>query len=360
MTLRAGIIGYGEFAEFCHQHWALLEGIEVVAASDRVPGRVPGELRFFEDWNDLIRDPGVDIVTIGTPPSLHTPMAVAALRARKHVLVEKPPAMNTNELEDLLSAARESGQVCAVDYMLRYNPVVDALKALADSRLLGDLKHVSVSNYAYDGKLPPAHWFWDKALSGGILVEHAVHFFDMVSYVWPSRPVSLTAHGVCRQPGMEDKVVASVAYEDGLIGTHYHHFFRPWWFERQSFRFGFERGEADMEGWIPLSLRLRALGGARMESSIRSLLPGANVTADGTAGQDSGGEQFVTASIEPDRPKMDVYADCLRAAMSDLARAIRDRSHTPRISIERCADSIRIASAGARYIADGRAAAVEV
>ena len=63
--------------------------------------------------------------------------------------------------------------------MQRYNPLFSQIKELVDSKLLGDVLHGTFENYASDEGLGPDHWFWDRIKSGGIFVEHGVHFFDM-------------------------------------------------------------------------------------------------------------------------------------------------------------------------------------
>ncbi len=359
-----GIIGYGGFASFCRQAWSALEDVRVVAAADSDPARDPGDLRFYSDWMDLVRDPEVSVVVVSTPPSTHAAMGLAAVREGRHVLLEKPPAMTVQELDSLLDALRDGGPLIAVDYMLRYNPLVLALRAIAESGCLGRLQHVSVVNYAADGNLPPEHWFWDKGVSGGILVEHAVHFFDMVSYVWPTPPVRVTAHTVCRSEGMEDKVVATVQHADGVVATHFHHFFRPGWFERQSFRFAFDAGEVDIEGWIPLSARVRAAVDPERKAKLMELLPQPEVVASSggerelrAAGTLYGAGEVLEVSASVPGPKSDVYAHCLREAMRDLAGSIR-AGKRPVIALERVADSVRVACAATAAAATGQAVAL--
>ena len=72
--------------------------------------------------------------------------------------------------------------------MQRYNPVYDAVDRLIQSGTLGELLHGSFENYASDENLPPEHWFWDRSKSGGIFVEHGVHFFDLFAgWLGPGR-----------------------------------------------------------------------------------------------------------------------------------------------------------------------------
>lgn len=353
-----GIIGYGEFAEFSHQSWKRLEGAEVIAASDVRRERVPDELTFYADWKELIADDRVHIITIGTPPSTHQEMALAALRAGKYVFVEKPPSLTYPGALEMLEEAGKADRLVVVDYMIRYNPIAEALKTINDEGILGKLQHVSVSNYAYDGKLGPEHWFWKKEVSGGILVEHAVHFFDLITFIDPgASPKLVTAHAVERVPGMEDKVEASVVYDNGLLATHYHHFFRPWWFERQTFRFAFDLGEVDVEGWIPLSAELRALVNPATKARLEQIFKGSefdyedlDVTEVTAGGANYQVNEMMDLFYIIQRPKMELYSDLVLWAMEPLVkRAQGDQSSTPRTELSTVIDSIKIADAATEF-----------
>lgn len=356
-----GIIGYGDFAQFLRHAWEGLPGVHVAAIADVNPDRNPKDTAFYTMWQELIRDDCVDLVVIGTPPSTHSSIALAAIEAGCHVLIEKPPAMTSAQVAALVEAGERRGRIVAVDYMLRYHPLVEALRELDRAHLLGKLQHFSMSNYAYDGKLGPSHWFWDKSVSGGILLEHAVHFFDMLAYVHPSRPVRLSAHGVSRKPGMEDKVAAVIEHEDGLIATQYHHFFRPTWFERQTFRFGYDLADIDMEGWIPSSLRLRAVVDQERKDKILGLFPGAEVQEHPIevnkvrcGGVDYAVDREFELEIVLPQPKIQVYTECLKATMADIAACVEKPGRPLRVALENCQDSVRVASAAADFVVSGQ------
>ena len=121
----------------------------------------------------------VDVVYIATPPFLHHAQAMAALEAGKHVIVEKPLAMTVAQADELIAAARRRDRLLVANLMQRYNPLFDAVRRLVEARVLGEVLHGSFENYASDENLPAEHWFWDRAKSGGIFVEHGVHFFDL-------------------------------------------------------------------------------------------------------------------------------------------------------------------------------------
>src|ERR1043166_7156595 len=99
--------------------------------------------------------------------------------------------------------------------MQRYNPVFDMVRRLIDSRVLGEFLHGYFENYASDEGLPPEHWFWDREKSGGIFIEHGVHFFDLFNgWLGPGQVVA--AQRTLR-PGtnLEDQVNCTLRYRDG-------------------------------------------------------------------------------------------------------------------------------------------------
>lgn len=355
-----GIVGYGGFAEFCRQSWSTMDEVAVTAAFDTDPGRNPGDLPFYTSLNNLLQDANVDLVLVATPPSSHAPLGMAALEAGKHVLLEKPPALTARDAAEMVSLAAKKGLVVAVDYMLTYNPIVKALAEVDRSGILGKLQHFSLANYACDTQLGPDHWFWKPEVSGGILVEHAVHFFNMVTSVHASPPVKVTAHGVERQPGMEDKVAILIQHEDGLVASQYHHFFRPGWFERQTYRFCFDLGDFDVEGWIPLTANLSGVATKEGVKLLTELFPGSKIQ-EGPLHQKelrcNGTDYSVDTGVRmqyaiPDA-KSEVYARCVRDCILDVVEGVNQPGHIPKVALAKVLDSIRIAEAGANFNRSG-------
>ena len=167
---RIGIIGYGGFGRFLHHWWEKLENVEVVAIADS--GKHPKQVdncKNYHDWKELINDPDVDIVSIVTPPNLHVEMACEAMKAGKHVILEKPVAITDEGAQKNLGIQKETGMVITVNHMIRYNPIIQKFMQLESSGTLGKLRHVVVNNYAQDAALPADHWFWNEEMSGVFL-----------------------------------------------------------------------------------------------------------------------------------------------------------------------------------------------
>jgi predicted dehydrogenase len=148
-NLRAGVIGTG-FIGPVHLEALRRIGVSVTALCD-LPDRVESAAQkwaipeAFGDYRELLRSPNVDVVHITSPNHLHWEMALAALRAGKHVVCEEPLAMNTRETETIVSLARRSGKVLAVNYNVRFYPAVLTLRRKVARGELGDIIHVNGS-----------------------------------------------------------------------------------------------------------------------------------------------------------------------------------------------------------------------
>ena len=162
----------------------------------------------------------IDIVSIVTPPSFHAEMAMEAMKAGKYVLLEKPVAITDEDALLISKIQEETGMVIAVDHMLRYDPIIRVLSDLSQREIFGPLRHAEVSNYAQDNSLSPEHWFWDEAMSGGIMIEHGVHFFDLINAMTTQKVVEVQGISHHRNKHQKDQVSSLVKYDGGLIASH--------------------------------------------------------------------------------------------------------------------------------------------
>ena len=148
---KVGIIGYGGFGRFLHHWWEKLDEVEVVAISDsKTDFDTLPNCTGYRHWEDLVQSPDIDIVSVVTPPSVHAEIAIAAMQAGKHVLLEKPVAVSMEQAEQILAARDQTGKAIMVDHMLRYSPLVKQMQALSLSGRFGKLRHAEVANYAQD------------------------------------------------------------------------------------------------------------------------------------------------------------------------------------------------------------------
>jgi predicted dehydrogenase len=325
--------------------------VVVIATPEKVPD-LPG-VRRFARWEQAVEAGGFDLAAIALPPAMHATAAVAALEAGLHVLVEKPLATSLADADRIAEAAQRTRRVAAVNYMMRFNPIVEALHAWCRSGAFGRLRRVVVENYAQDQTLAPDHWFWDRAQSGGILVEHSVHFIDLVHGCTPGMPVRVQGAAMRRPDGREDRVLMNVLYDSGLAMTQYHAFSRPTFFEETTLRFVFDLAELRWEGWIPLQGSVRALTTDEGEAAL-PLLPRFTETArtflPARPALRSGGVAYtptadVTGTFGLTVSKSEAYADAVRALLYDVRAAIETPGHRLRAGLEEARSSLEIALA---------------
>jgi predicted dehydrogenase len=184
--LTIGIVGAGSFAAFASKEFLRVPGIRIIAVADTNPvpaRRLAGELsaKAYSDYESILGDGSIQLVYVSTPPYLHYSQSKAALLAGKHVICEKPAALRSAEAEELASLAESKRLLYVVNLMQRYNPLFSIVREIVNEKLLGEFLHGFFENYASDENLGPDHWFWDEEKSGGIFIEHAVHFFDLFS-----------------------------------------------------------------------------------------------------------------------------------------------------------------------------------
>lgn len=189
--------------------------------------------RFYTDWQDLVRDKEVDAVIVGTPPYLHFPQAMAALDNHKHILCEKPIAMNAAECRQLCEKAEQLGLRHAVGLTYLANPGMFLVKELIEEKALGEL--YSFSGYFNEDHLSdpttPFHWHCDERVAGyGTLNDlgyhilgHLVYLFGMPQRVLGYRQTKvkerLDKEGASREVTSDDMASGLIKYPDfsGMI-----------------------------------------------------------------------------------------------------------------------------------------------
>ena len=188
--LRAGLIGTG-FIGPVHLEALRRLGVRVAALCD-LPDRVRaaadrfGILEAYGNYREMLRSPSVDVVHITSPNRFHCEMSLAALKAGKHVVCEKPLAMNTRETAQIVKLARSAGTVFAVNYNVRFYPAVLQLrKSVADGDL-GEIIHVNGS-YLQDWLFKDTDYNWRLLPKEGgrlrAVADIGTHWMDTVSFI---------------------------------------------------------------------------------------------------------------------------------------------------------------------------------
>lgn len=152
-----------------------------IANAERVASRyaIP---EIYGDWRELVASPTVDVVSICSPPHLHKEMAIAALEAGKHVICEKPMAMNVAEAEIMFAAAQaHPDQLAIIDHEMRFHPVRLHLRQMIREGEIGHLLRVDCTRTAGDRLNPDLPWTWwaDASKGGGMLGALGSHMLDL-------------------------------------------------------------------------------------------------------------------------------------------------------------------------------------
>jgi len=199
-SLRAGVIGTG-FIGPVHVEALRRIGVNVTAICDvaDLAAKAATKLAIpqaFADYRDLMACTDLDVVHITTPNRFHCEMSLAALRAGKHVVCEKPLAMNTGETAQIVKAVRGSKKVFAVNYNVRFYPAVLQLRRLVERGELGDIIHVNGS-YLQDWLFKDTDYNWRLLpREGGTLravADIGTHWMDTVSFILGAKITSVFA-----------------------------------------------------------------------------------------------------------------------------------------------------------------------
>jgi predicted dehydrogenase len=354
--LGLGVIGAGGFGLFAMQQFLQLPNIHLIAiasthreAADQVARRFGAT--HLETPEELLKLPGLDIVYISTPPFLHHKQALLALEAGKHVICEKPLALNLLQAEEMIGLAKKNDLLLVTNLMQRYNPIYDRISELFKQKPLGEFLHGYFENYASDENLPPEHWFWDRSKSGGIFVEHGVHFFDMFEG-WLGKGKVLSAQRNLR-PGtdLEEQVQCSVLYNNSMV-NFYHGFHQAGTMDRQEFKLVFERGEVVLHEWIPSSVNIFCIASEKDTRILMDIFPNSSLSViehlssarKNVTARHKKFEVYQKIKIRHDNSigKMELYCYALKQFFLGNIEWINNREFPRRITIKNSFNSLRM------------------
>jgi predicted dehydrogenase len=357
--LHIGIIGAGGFARFAIKAFSKLQGIKVVAVMDlnkTVALQMGAELgiQVCDTIGQLLENGKINLIYIATPPFLHYEQSRMALNAGKHVICEKPAALNTKQAQELVDLAGSRSLLYVVNLMQRYNPLYKTVKSIVQNNILGNFLHGYFENYASDEHLGAAHWFWDKSKSGGIFIEHGVHFFDLFAG-WLGEGRMMGAWQLRRpQTATEiiDRVQATVLYNGGLV-NFYHGFDQPDILDRQEMRLLFEQGEITLNGWVPVKMKLHGLLYKGQLEIVRELMGPASIIQHherNSSGKKAVArfkelnfEDHITLTWENSMGKQNLYSQMLTDMILDQWNWIRDHNHVRVIDGKNAVQSTKMA-----------------
>lgn len=186
--LKVGVIGAGGISHSHIEAFRQLQDIEIAAISDPNEAKLTfvaekyGILKRFVNWEDILKEP-VDIISICSPNAFHAQQSISALKSGKHVICEKPVAMNVEEVEAIIETAKQTGNKFMAAFSQRFAPHSQFIKKMVDNGQIGEIYYVKASYLRRRGIPGLGTWFTTKKLAGGgPLIDVGVHILDLVIY----------------------------------------------------------------------------------------------------------------------------------------------------------------------------------
>jgi 1,5-anhydro-D-fructose reductase (1,5-anhydro-D-mannitol-forming) len=226
MSVGWGILGLGGFARRMAPLFSAAEGAHLAAISSRDPARAAslaaefGAARSHAGEEALFADPDVRAIYIATPNALHAEQAIRALRAGKHVLVEKPMALTVADAEAMVEAADRAGVQLGVGFHLRHHPVHRAIKQRLAGGAAGDIIY-GQAQFCSFSQIPLDRWQMNPAIAGaGSIMGLGVHMIDLLRYLTGQEVTSVTAMTDGPAPGrpVEFLMLGTLAFDGGAYG----------------------------------------------------------------------------------------------------------------------------------------------
>lgn len=197
--VRVGIIGTGSISHLHMAGYKALKHVEVVACCDLNEKRAVDYAnryeieRVFTDYNEMLKMDDLDAVSVCTWNNGHAPVTIAALKAKKHVLCEKPPAMNVMEALEMEKVAKASGKLLMIGFVRRFGKNTKIIQDFIKNGTLGEIYYAKTSCIRRCGN--PGGWFSDKKRSGGgPLIDLGVHMIDLARFLL-GKPHAVTVTG---------------------------------------------------------------------------------------------------------------------------------------------------------------------
>jgi len=223
MPIETAVIGCGSFARAIHlpniqesSDYRLRAVVDIDVDLARRVAEQFGASHSSADYMAILSDPAIELVFICTRHFQHAAMALEAVNAGKHVLVEKPMAMKLEELRPIAEAVRREGVTFTVGFNRRYSPVSKKARELLEGR-----EYPLLVNYRMVDGIWRHPWALDPEIGGGRIISEAVHLFDFCTYMVGAEPVRIYAEGGALShpeiPDTQDNAVMTLKFADGSI-----------------------------------------------------------------------------------------------------------------------------------------------
>lgn len=224
--IRCAVLGLGRLGYFHAKHLVSeVQGAELAAVCDPMKGKAEacakelGIAKWTENPNDLLEDEAIDAVIIVTPTSTHAEMITKAAENGKHIFVEKPLTLSLEESKEVMKKIEETGVICQVGFMRRFDPAYADAKRRIDAGEIGS--PIYYKGFTRDQGAPPAEFIKH---SGGLFIDCSIHDYDIARYLMNAEVTSVSGHGrILKHPFMEvcgdvDQALTYLEFDSGAAG----------------------------------------------------------------------------------------------------------------------------------------------
>lgn len=223
-----GIVGAGLVSVFHGDAINAAEEAELVSCTDLNKERLDKfcadkNCEAAESFEAMLADDRIDVINVLTPNAFHAQFAIPAMKAGKHVIVEKPPEMTLEKVDDMIAARDENGVKCAISLQVRFRKPIEAIKAAIESGRFGRL-------YQGDTYMkwfrPTDYYLMDdwrskRDMGAGVTIQHAFHYIDLLHHLMGEiDTVNAQMYNLAHpEVELEDTVLAFISYKNGAKGV---------------------------------------------------------------------------------------------------------------------------------------------
>ncbi|NLG24025.1 MAG: Gfo/Idh/MocA family oxidoreductase [Clostridiales bacterium] len=191
MKHKMAVIGYGGMGGWHADHARKSDVVELVGIHDILEARCAlaesKGITAFRSLDEVLRHPKIELVTIATPNDVHRELAIACLKAGKHVISEKPVMLSVKDLEDVIEVANRCGRLFTVHQNRRWDVDYLAVRQLYQTGAIGDVMRVESRIHGSRGI--PSDWRGQKEYGGGMLYDWGVHLIDQILTLYDDTPI---------------------------------------------------------------------------------------------------------------------------------------------------------------------------
>ena len=235
MALKVGIAGLGFMGKMHFDTWSKMKGVQVAAICDIDPKKRSGDwsgiagniggagkkvnlrgIRVYRDTTDMFADKSLDVVDLTLPTYLHVKHALLALKAGKHVVCEKPIAINSTEAGKLASVAKKSGRKLFIAHCIRFWPHYAVARAIVKGRKYGRVISACFRRFSPTPTWSWTNWIQDPKKSGLAALDLHVHDADFVLHCF-GKPRTVTSSYAGLKPGRMDHIHTAYGYAGGQM-----------------------------------------------------------------------------------------------------------------------------------------------